>query len=287
MKKIVWLLSLCFVFIAGCGAASEEPFTVAVIPAQTIGEMEVGLEKLDAELTEKLNRDVEIELYPNYNAVVEALNYNQIDLAFLGPVTYLIAKEQSGAQAIVTQLIDGEPFYYSYMITHVDNEWNSLEDIIADQASIDFAFGSPASTSGHLIPGVELSRHDVYFSEDDHKFESVRYTGSHDITAQQVQDNMVDVGAIDSAIYHELVAEGVIDESQIKIIWTSEQLYQYPWTVSGTTDEETIQALQEAFVGITDQEILSIFGGASAFVEADDSNYQNVYEAAKEFGMLE
>ncbi|WP_026674133.1 phosphate/phosphite/phosphonate ABC transporter substrate-binding protein [Alkalihalobacterium bogoriense] len=287
MKRIFTICLLFILALVGCGEAQEDPFTVAVIPAQSIGEMEQGLQNLEAELTVKLGREVKVEQYNNYNGVVEALNYKSVDLAFLGPVTYLIAHEQSGAKAIVTQLIDGEPYYYSYIITHVDNDWDSLEELLEQKDEVNMAFGSHASTSGHLIPGVELARKGVYTDEDTHEFASVRFTGSHDITAQQVEANMVSAGAIDSAIYHELVEEGVIDESQIKIIWQSEQLYQYPWTVHGETDEETIQLLQEAFISIDDPEILRIFGGASAFVEADDRLYENVYEAALEFGMLE
>ena len=292
MKKLIMLL-LVVIFVAACGTQqpgeisavpSEEEkqagvLKVAAIPAQTTGVVEKGYEKLEATLAEKLNREVILEQYPNYNAVVEAINYGHIDLAYLGPTTYLIAHEQSGAEAIVTQLIDGEPYYHSYIVTHVDSPWKSLDQLLENPAEIDFAFGSISSTSGSIIPSYELLQRGVFQSEDDNEFKSVVYTGSHDITAQQVQNKLMDAGAVDSAIFHALAKKGEIDQSQFNIIWKSEALYQYPWVVPAHTDSDTIRQIQEAFLSITDDEILSVFGGASAYGVAEPEYYANVREA--------
>ncbi|MFC5711911.1 phosphate/phosphite/phosphonate ABC transporter substrate-binding protein [Thalassorhabdus alkalitolerans] len=269
------------------GEGDDDVLEVAVIPAQSIGEMQTGLDRLEETLSESLDREVEVEHYPNYNAVVEAINYSHIDLAYLGPLTYLIAHEESGAQAILTQEIDGAPYYYSYIITHEEAPWDDLDELLEDREDIDFAFGSISSTSGSLIPGLELNQRGVFEDENNHEFASVRYTGSHDITSQVVQNQEVDAGAVDSAIYNALVEEGAVDDDQIKVIWESEQLYQYPWVVPHDMEEDEIEAIQEAFIAIEDEEILNIFGGASAFVEADDSQYEDVLEAAREFDMLD
>ncbi|MDG5787255.1 phosphate/phosphite/phosphonate ABC transporter substrate-binding protein [Evansella sp. AB-P1] len=296
LKIIFYAMLFClFLFLVGCGGndgdatADEGVFEVAVIPAQSIGEMQTGLDRLEEELAQALNREVSVEHYPNYNAVVEAINYSHIDLAFLGPLTYLIAHENSGAQAILTQLIDGEPYYYSYMISHVDQPWDTLDEALDNPGpeGINFAFASISSTSGSLIPGTELVNRGVFQDENNHNFASVRYTGSHDITARVVENKDVEIGAIDSAIYGALVAAGAVDDSQIKIVWQSNQLYQYPWVVPHDMDEEMIGKVQEAFLNIDDEEILKIFGGASAFTIIDDSKYADVLEAAREFNMLD
>ncbi|WP_252312897.1 phosphate/phosphite/phosphonate ABC transporter substrate-binding protein [Sinobaca sp. H24] len=296
MKKWLTAVSAGSVLVLGaCGGGEEsgdgeetqDTLEVAVIPAQSSGEMESGVQSLEDTLNESLDQDVTVETYPNYNAVVEALNYGELDLAYLGPLTYVVAHEESGAEAILTQEIDGEPYYYSYIITHVDQPWESIDEMLEDSEEVDFAFGSISSTSGSLIPGLELRERGVFESEEDNEFASVRYTGSHDVTAQVVQSQDVDAGAIDSAIYNELVEEGAIDESQIKTIWESDQLYQYPWAVPEDMDEDLKADIQEAFINIEDEEILNVFGGASAFVETDHSYYEDVTRAAEDFGMLD
>ncbi|MDC3414531.1 phosphate/phosphite/phosphonate ABC transporter substrate-binding protein [Aquibacillus sp. 3ASR75-11] len=309
MKKwLMVILTISFVFLlSACGTqeedaqnagqsdeenqsdeankAKQETFTIGVIPAQTEGTMEGAMDKLQSTLNDALDQSVSIEVYPDYNGVVEAMNYDKIDMAYFGPLTYVIAQEKSGAKAIITQLIDGEPFYNSYIITNVDNPWNSLEDLLQNPGEIDFAFGDPNSTSGSLIPSIELKDRGVYTSDDDYQFNSVRFTGSHDATALSVQNKQVDAGAIDSAIYNQLVESGKVDGEQIKTIWKSEKLFQYPWAVHKNTDEETIQKLQKAFLAIDDQEILDAFG-ATGFTEASSDDYESIRQAAIKQGII-
>src|SRR5690606_1389540 len=249
LKK--WILTvsilLLALFLSACGNDSaeeessttgdtQEPFTIGVIPAQTEGEMQTAMDKLQTILAEELDREVEIEVYPDYNGVVESMNYDQIDMAYLGPLTYVIAEANSNAKAIITQLVDGEPFYTAYVITHTDNPVASLDELLANPGEVQFAFGDPNSTSGSLIPSIELQDRGVYESEQENEFETVRFTGSHDATALAVQNKQVDAGAIDSAIYNQLLESGKIDEDQLKIIWESEPLFQYPWAVLESTD---------------------------------------------------
>ncbi|MGB8000122.1 MAG: PhnD/SsuA/transferrin family substrate-binding protein, partial [Anaerobacillus sp.] len=73
----------------GSEKKDDEAFTIGVIPVQTEGEIEKAMNKLQAELSKKLDRDVEITTFPDYNGVVEAMNYNKIDMAYFGPLTYV------------------------------------------------------------------------------------------------------------------------------------------------------------------------------------------------------
>lgn len=301
MLKKWSLLAIALVMaliLSACGNASEDEnaksgskeeakdaFTIGVIPVQTEGEMDTAMKKLQTLLSEKLDREVSIEVYPDYNGVVEAMNYDQIDMAYLGPLTYVIAEASSNAKAIITQLIDGKPYYHSYIITHKDSPLTSMEDLVASAGKTNFAFGDPNSTSGALIPMIELQEQGIYKSEDDNKFASVRFTGSHDATALAVQNKQVDAAAIDSAIYDQLVESGKIDGEQFKTIWKSEELFQYPWAVLESTDDATIKTLQETFLAIEDPEILGAFG-ASGFTEASNEDYESIKQAAIQQGII-
>lgn len=286
--------------IAGCGdqidesndlegtpeTESKEEFVIGLIPSQSEGEMETSISKLTAELEEKLNRPVTITPYPAYNGVVEALIYEHIDMAYFGPLTYVIAHERSGAEAIITQLVDGEPYYHSYIITQKDASWDTLDELLEDKEDIHFAFGSMSSTSGSLIPGVELKERGVFRSEDDYDFDVVTYTGSHDITAQSVLNNNVDAGAIDSAIFEASIRSGRLRADDFKIIWKSEPIFQYPWAVHPNMDSALIKELQDAFLSITDEEILNPFG-ATGFTTATNEDYASLRQAAIKDGRMD
>ncbi|MFC0212343.1 phosphate/phosphite/phosphonate ABC transporter substrate-binding protein [Paenibacillus chartarius] len=257
-------------------------FLIGVIPASGTSNMKTGADKLAAILSEKLGRNVKAEVYPDYNGVVEAMGAGKVQMAYLGPLTYVEAHERYDVKAIATVLVSGQPFYYSYMIAHKDSPYNSFDDIKANAANIRFAFGDISSTSGSLVPGIALKKAELFKSQQDSKFKSITYTGAHDATALAVQNKTQDVGAIDSAIFDNLVKNGKIDGSQFKIIWKSEQLFQYPFAVEKTVPEADIKKIQEAMFAITDKDILSAFNGASAFTAAKNEDYAAIRQAAIE-----
>ncbi|OUM89109.1 MAG: phosphonate ABC transporter substrate-binding protein [Bacillus thermozeamaize] len=301
-KKIRFFACLAFVtalvfLLPACGsggqpdAGQKEPasaakgvFTFGIIPAET-DIPEETLRKLEHYLSEKLGREVKAATYPNYNGVVEALNYGKLDMAYLGPLTYVLANHESGVQAIVAKTFDGKPYYHSLLIAPADSPYDSIEDVVAHASQITFAFGDPNSTSGSLVPSIQLKELGVYNSPDDHKFKKVIFTGAHNVTALSVASKQVDVGAIDSAYFQQMIKDGKVKESDYKVIWQSEKLFQYPFAVKKGTDEATVAKLQAAFMSIKDEAILKAFA-ADGFVEASDQDYEAIRQAAMKDGRI-
>lgn len=296
MKKILGMLSILFLLVlAACGGeekvekeeaktgtetAKLDELVVGVIPTLNQGNMQVAMDKLAKHFEAQLDMPVKVTVYPDYQAVVQAMNYDDVNMAYFGPATYIDANEQSGARAIMTQLIDGEPFYYSYIITHKDSPLESIDDLVAKSKELNFAFGDPSSTSGSLIPSIELKNQGVFTNQNEHSFKQVLYTGGHDATAIAVANNQVDAGAIDSAIFNTLKKNGKIGDDY-KVIWQSEELFQYPWAVSKAVDDELVAKIQDAFLKVEDQEILDAFA-ATGFTKASDSDYESIRKAKKE-----
>jgi phosphonate transport system substrate-binding protein len=300
MKKL-WVIMIIalFAILAACGGGNEvveeeqventeeqtaseelEKLVVGVIPSLNQGNMQTAMDKLSQHFESELDIPVEITVYPDYQAVVQAMNYDEVNMAYFGPSTYIDANEQSGARAIMTQLIDGEPFYYSYIITHKDSPLTSIDDLVAQSKELTFAFGDPSSTSGSLIPSIELKKQGVFTNQNEHQFDNLLYTGGHDATALAVENNQVDAGAIDSAIFDTLQENGKIGDN-FKVIWQSEKLFQYPWAVSKAVSDELVTKIQDAFLNVKDQEILDAFA-ASGFTIATDADYEAIREAKKE-----
>lgn len=258
----------------------HDEMLIGVIPAQGSNQMQLGADKLASLLTEKLGYNVRAEVYPDYNGVVEAMGAGKVQMAYLGPLTYVEAHERYDVKAIVTQLIAGKPFYYSYLIAPADSAYNSLDDVVKHAKNIRFAFGDISSTSGSLIPGIALKKAGVFKTQQEHAFKSVTYTGDHTATALAIQNKMQDVGAIDSAYFNNLVKQGKIDGAKIKTIWQSEELFQYPWAVVNSMPDSDIKIIRETMLAITDADILNAFGGASGFTNASNEDYAFIRQAA-------
>ena len=264
----------------GVGIEQKEEFLIGVIPAQGSNQMKLGSNKLANILSEKLGQKVRAEVYPDYNGVVEAMGANKVHMAYLGPLTYVQAHEKYDVSAIITQLINGKPYYYAYLIASSDSPYESIDDVIKSSTAIRFAFGDINSTSGSLIPGIALKKAGVYETQQKNKFKSVSYTGDHMATALAIQNKMQDVGAIDSAYYDNLVQAKKIDNTNFKVIWKSQELFQYPWTVIKSISETDVKIIQNTMLAIQDTDILKAFGGASAFTLANNEDYAEIRLAA-------
>ncbi len=283
MQKIIaFLLIAGFLTGAlGCNKKLEElkppvktELQIGVIPQQNSGKMKEAMDKLAEYLSARLGLKAIIQVAPDYASVVDGMNKGQIDLAYFGPFTYLVAHERSGAQALAANLINGEASYKSLIISRKDSAVNTLADLKGKV----FAFGDPGSASGYIIPASMLRKSGLEGS-----FSAI-YPGGHEATAMSVLDKKADAGAIDSVIFSLLIKKGTIKPEDFRIVSESEYLYEYPWAVRKDLEPKFRESLLNAFLDIHDPKILEPFG-VSGYAAADDSKYDNLRQAAKELNI--
>lgn len=251
--------------------------TLHVIPTQAQGPMQEAMNRLAAQLSREVGIPIDIKVASDYAAVVEAMNYGKCDIAFFGPFTYVVASAQSGCQAFVTQLINGRPYYHSYMIVPTGSPISGLGQIRGKKA----ALGDPASTSSSLIPRLEMKKAGINWQKD----VQVVFTGGHDAVLAAVANGSADVGFLDSAIFENSLSKKMPDAyRKVRVAWRSAELYQYPWAHRKDLPTDLVERLREAFLKVTDPTILSAFG-ATGFTATDDSKYADVREAARALGI--
>lgn len=265
-------------------AQAPAKLTIAVIPTQASGNFKKSMDKLAVHLQQELGMPVDLHVADDYAAVVEAMRFGRADLAFFGPFTYVVANAQSGVQAIVTQNINGKPYYKSYMIVPKDSpipELKSNEDFVRWVKGKRFAFGDPGSTSSSLIPRVTLKRAGI----DPEKDIQPNFTGKHDAVLLAVATGKADIGAIDSAIFENTLSKTMPDAySKVRVVWKSADLYQYPWAVRKDLPQDLVKKIQDAFLKVKDPDIFQAFG-ADGFTLTDDAKYDDVRAAARELGV--
>ncbi|HEV3038097.1 MAG TPA: phosphate/phosphite/phosphonate ABC transporter substrate-binding protein [Candidatus Angelobacter sp.] len=277
LRQIALLVIMVF---WGYGAqAGEGGFRVGMIP--DAGATQVSVQEkapLKAYLTKAMGRDVNLMIPTSYNATIEALGNGSLDFAYLGGLSYLKAHKQYEVVPLVQRSVDLQ--FHSVFITSANSPIRSLKDLKGKK----FAYGDINSTSGHLIPYLEMRQGGID-PDADIQF---RYSGSHPATAKAVESGAVDAGALDETVFNSLIADGKLDKNKVRVFYNSKPFVDYVWVarkeISPADRERFIQAFTSLKEG-PDSQVLQILRGKD-FVRANNEEYAILRLIAQQLKML-
>ena len=277
-RMVLEFASLFFLFQAAVGA-DNAAVNVGMVP--DAGATQVSITEkapLKAYLEQKLGRPVNLIIPTNYNATVEALGNGSLDFAYLGGLTYIKAHARYSVVPLVQRSSDLQ--FRSFFITSSHSSIHSLGDLKGKT----FAFGDINSTSGHLMPYLEMRQAGI----DPNTNLKFRYTGSHPATAKAVESGAVDAGALDETVYTSMVAEGKLDPNKVRVFYTSKPFVDYVWVSRKDVDPATQEKFAQAFTDLKerqDDEILKILRGKD-FVRANNEEYTVLRLVAEDLKMF-
>ncbi len=274
--------------LAGCGGggsqggSSEDPeaLRVGLVPNQNPEKVEAEYTPFGDYLSEQLGREVELFVPTSYNAVVEAMANDELDLAYFGGLTYVQARERANISPLVTEINPrtGDTTYHSLIIVPANSDIQEVSELEGET----FAFGSVSSTSGSLYPAITLRDGGIDYRTD---LEEKIYTGGHDATAQAVANGRVAGGGIEDRILYRLQDDGTVEGGFVRAIEESDPIEGYPWVVRDNLSEDLKEEITQAFLDIEDPVLLDLLRAAGyERVEAEDYDY--VEEQARELDLL-
>ena len=170
---------------------------------------------LDA-LEKNLGMKVQGFVATDYNGVIEALRAKHLDIAYLGPFSYVLATTVTPVEAfaIAETAKSGRTYYHSQIIAQKSSGIKKLDDLKGKN----FAFVDPASTSGYAFPLAGLLKAGIEPKRD---FKTVIFTGAHDANAVAVANGKVDAATIADRILDAAIAKGHIKADEIEVVWRS------------------------------------------------------------------
>src|SRR4030095_96305 len=191
-KSSLWRclkLWLCLWLIA-CGDSGKptKVLRVGFAPFEDAQRVMQNAQPIVEILRRKLGMEVQAFVATDYTGVVEALRVNKLDIAFLTPASYVLAKNEANVKVVLKSERKGSPFYYAAIITRADSGIKRLEDLRGKT----FAFGDALSTTGNIFPRKMFKEHGIDPVRD---FKKVLYSGGHDATVLAVLNGKVDAGA--------------------------------------------------------------------------------------------
>lgn len=290
IKKRFKLSFLLFFYLLACGRSGDpgRVLRVGFVPSENVQQVARNAQPIVELLQKKLAVEVQPFVATDYTGVVEALRADKLDIAFLTPASYVLAKNEANVRVVLKSHRKGSPYYYAVIFTHTDSGIKTVGDL----RNKSFAFGDPLSTSGHVFPKKMLKENGIDPVRD---FKNVIYSGGHDATVLAVLNRKIDAGATfanspdgkDSAWMQYL--KDPEEQKMIRPIAYSEPIPADNLVVNANIDAGLAKKIETIFLelsqGPAGQKMLRDLYQIDGFVPATDQDYDSVREAFRIAGI--
>ncbi len=264
VKILAALLASVMLIEPAYGQCSQQSLRIAVIPKKS---MEVLLRE-QRPLIEHLRRatGIPVEIVPSssYESVVDAIVSGGVDLAWLGPASYILAYQRDPRIEPFASLTIAKGFFtpagqhYQALLVARQDVARQTEGLRGKRV----ALTDPASTSGSIIPNAEFSaRIGMPLPQF---FSSVVYSGSHDKSLDAVLDRKVEAAFVSSVRVDEYLNRGVISRETLSVLWRSEPIYYDPFVFRGALCADIKARIRDAML-VNNQ-------GLSGFLDSQEAS---------------
>ena len=253
-------------------------------------------ECLRAQTEELLGVPTKLFAPADYNGVIQGLLGGTIDMAWLGASGYAktyLSDPEAVEPILVKVNNDGGIGYYSIGFARKDSGITSLEDM-KDKT---FGFGDPNSTSGYLIPSIEIPVATGATMESGDYFGEVKFTGGHEQTIVAVNNGDVDGGVtwadglgewedgFNSGALRRAVDAGLVDMNDLTMIWQSKEIPEGPIVLRKALPEDVkvkFTALMASMPAIDPDCAYGVLAGeAKGLQPIGHAAYESIIEARK------
>lgn len=245
---------------------------------------------LCAYLTEELQTPVYPVMTKGAGAFVETCRTQQIDIGLVNTFGYVLAKYQADIEPLlVVATSEGEAIgYRSCLLANAQSGIDSVDELAAQGSSLIFLFVNPGSTSGHLIPRLQLKR--LLGLEPEFIFQDIAFGSDHKTTARLVAEGKFQVGACSYTDLEAMIAAGELDPAQVKILWKSEPIINGPVAVRASLSPEIKEKIAVAFESMPaknpalHEKVIHLWhntrGKEVRYIRAEDKLYDYIREIA-------
>lgn len=187
----------------------------SMVPTEDPAAFTDVLEPLAENVEAETGKDVEINPLDSYAAQIEAMRADRLHFAGFATGATPFAVNIGDAVPFAIQVDDGQFGYRLWVITQADNdEITELSDL----AGADVVHTEESSNSGHQAPSALFSAADVTPGED----YELQFSGSHENSIRAIDAGDHGAAPIASTVLFRQANDGLIDPSNIKVIWASD-----------------------------------------------------------------
>ncbi len=243
MKKLLATVltttALASTAFAGGHGDSISEFRIGILGGENAQDRLNNQECLRTMTEDLLGVETKLFAPADYDGVIQGLLGGTIDMAWLGASAYAktyLEDPEAVTPVLVKVNVDGGYGYHSIGFARKDSGIASLDEMKGKT----FGFGDPNSTSGYLIPSIEIPTATGASMDSGDYFGEVKFTGGHEQTIVAVNNGDVDAGVtwadglgawedgFNSGALRKAVDAGLIDMNDLVEIWRSKPIPEGP-----------------------------------------------------------
>ena len=282
------ILVVVSVAVAACSTLAEKPLgskerpiKMATVPFLETQKLVAGMKSFGDYINKETGLFVEGDVPTSYVAVVEALCADKVDVAWVSPLAYVLARQKCGADMQLASVnSQGKTTYHGLIIARTASDIKDLGDLKGKR----FAWVDPTSTSGYLYPRALLAQKGINPDKD---LGQQVAAGSHDKVVIAVMNNQVDAGAIyDDA----RTVKGVVDlfpkvGEETRVVGQTEEIPNDGVAFNKNMPPDTVKKVKDALIKLssTDEgkKVYKDALGTNGVAPTTDADYNPVRKAAQ------
>lgn len=296
MKKTIAIALMTTALTGTAQAQDIQEFRIGILGGENAQDRMNSNECVRAYIEDLLGVETKIFTPADYDGVIQGLLGGTIDLAWLGASAYAKAylnDPEAVDVALVKTNLDGSFGYHSVGFARADSGITSLDDMKGKV----FAFGDPNSTSGFLIPSVEIPKAIGATMESGDYFGEVRFVGGHEQTIVAVANGDVDAGVTwadgqgdwldgyNSGALRKASDSGLVDMNDLVEIWKSAVIPEGPIVLRRTLPEQVKTDVIDFLKGLHAQDEQCAYnmaaGETAGFYPITHEAYENIIAVRK------
>ncbi len=232
--------------MASTAQAEKKELNFGIISTESTQNLKTVWEPFLEAMEQKTGYKVNAYFAPDYAGVIQGMRSGKVDIAWYGNKSAIEAVDRSGGEVFAqTMDVDGNPGYWSLLVTHKDSKLNSVDDILNNPKDLVFGNGDPNSTSGFLVPSYYVfAKNNI----DPKKVFKRVINSNHQTNLLSAANKQVDFATNNTENYRRLEETNPEAVKNIKILWKSPLIPSDPIVWKKDLDETVKSKVYDFFM---------------------------------------
>lgn len=201
-------------------AQDVKTLNFGIISTESSSNLRSAWQPVIDDLSKVLGVPVQPFFASDYAGIIEGMRFNKVQMAWYGNLSAIEAVDRSQGEVFAHVIDkDGNPGYWSVLVTAKDGKVKSLDDVLKNGKTLSYGAGDPNSTSGTAVPGYYLWGANKI---DPKSFFKNFRIANHETNLLSAMNGQVDVAITNTeALERYKVNTGKSPEDKISILWKS------------------------------------------------------------------